>query len=191
MSTENVDDFKDLNQIADILSLCPFDYWIAGGWAVDLHIGKKTREHKDIEIAINRKDQKSLLKLPNIDKVESIKEKSSNIWSGEFLNLPIHELYCHFSSGKKLEVLLNEFDNTHWLYRRNLKITLSKDFFTKGELQPLPLEIVLLYKSKNPRQIDEQDFRTSLPFLEHAQKDWLKDALMIENKLHPWLADLY
>jgi hypothetical protein len=28
------------------------DYWIFGGWAVDFHAGRVTREHSDIDIAV-------------------------------------------------------------------------------------------------------------------------------------------
>lgn len=35
--------------------------WIDGGWAVDAHAGKQTREHEDLDIAANRKDLVKLL----------------------------------------------------------------------------------------------------------------------------------
>jgi len=39
--------------------------FIAGGWAIDLYIGRITRVHKDIEIAILRRDQLALHKYMN------------------------------------------------------------------------------------------------------------------------------
>jgi len=33
---------------------------IAGGWAIDLYLGRVTRRHKDVEIAIFRGDQRTL-----------------------------------------------------------------------------------------------------------------------------------
>jgi hypothetical protein len=32
------------------------DYWLFGGWAVDFHAGRPTREHEDIDVAIWRAD---------------------------------------------------------------------------------------------------------------------------------------
>jgi hypothetical protein len=29
-----------------------FDYWLFGGWAVDFHVGRVTREHSDIDLAV-------------------------------------------------------------------------------------------------------------------------------------------
>src|SRR5215212_9966399 len=44
----------------DILALlgsAPFPWWIAGGWSLDLFLGKQTRDHFDIDVAISRNDQ--------------------------------------------------------------------------------------------------------------------------------------
>jgi hypothetical protein len=32
------------------------DYWIFGGWAVDFHAGRVTRDHADIDVAISHAD---------------------------------------------------------------------------------------------------------------------------------------
>ena len=38
-------------------------HWgIAGGWAIDLFIGKETRPHSDVEVTIFREDQHMLKK---------------------------------------------------------------------------------------------------------------------------------
>lgn len=34
---------------------CP--WWLAGGWAIDLHIGYVTRVHEDIDVLVLREDQ--------------------------------------------------------------------------------------------------------------------------------------
>ncbi len=37
--------------------------WIAGGWCTDALLGKQTREHADLDIAVHRKDSAKLRKL--------------------------------------------------------------------------------------------------------------------------------
>lgn len=49
--------FEQCQSVASLMSGFNNSWGIAGGWAIDLFIGKETREHKDIEIAIFRKDQ--------------------------------------------------------------------------------------------------------------------------------------
>ena len=31
-------------------------WWIAGGWAIDMFLGRKTREHGDVDVALLRSD---------------------------------------------------------------------------------------------------------------------------------------
>ena len=57
--------FKEIQSISKILKDLNIDWYIAGGWAIDLYLGKKTREHLDIEIAITRTDQLVLKKYLN------------------------------------------------------------------------------------------------------------------------------
>lgn len=179
--------FSELEDTNKHLEYFPSSYWVAGGWAVDLHIGRKTRGHKDVEIAIARHDQHLLLQLPDLQRIEYIEIGVAKVWDGTPLELPIHEMYCHFKSGFVLEVLLNEFNDTEWLYRRNKDIRIPLSKFLKDRGAPLPLEVVLLYKSKSSRDIDQQDFVTALPFLETSRKEWLRDALKMADQNHPWL----
>ncbi len=38
-------------------SVVPIRWCIAGGWALDLHLRKQTREHSDIDVIITREEQ--------------------------------------------------------------------------------------------------------------------------------------
>jgi hypothetical protein len=40
-----------------------FDYWLFGGWAVDFHVGKVTRAHSDIDLAVWARDVDAIEKL--------------------------------------------------------------------------------------------------------------------------------
>lgn len=40
----------------------PITWWIAGGWALDLHYGQQTREHDDMDILIRNEDLPALKK---------------------------------------------------------------------------------------------------------------------------------
>ena len=49
-----------LAEVADLLSRHAVDYWLFGGWAVDFHAGRVTRQHEDIDIAIWSNDRERL-----------------------------------------------------------------------------------------------------------------------------------
>ena len=52
--------FDKCENVSTLMAKFNKTWFIAGGWAIDLFLGKETREHKDIEIAIFRKDQLNL-----------------------------------------------------------------------------------------------------------------------------------
>lgn len=51
-------------------------------------------------------------------------------------------------------------------------------------------EVVLLYKSKNPREKDERDFQAAVEFLDLESKEWLKTSLSVCYSNHDWLENL-
>lgn len=180
--------FGEVEKLQALMAPFDGDYWIAGGWAVDMFLGKVTREHKDIEAAIRRDDQKALLGLPGLARAEYAKDHKLHPWEGERLSLPLHELYLHFENGATLEILLNEFDGSDWVFRRNPRVRRSAADFMRGHA--LPVAVPLLYKSKDPRQKDEGDFALCAPKLPEAERAWLRAAIALDHPLHPWLESL-
>jgi len=41
-----------LAEVASVLDSNGFDHWLFGGWAVDFHVGRVTRPHDDLDIAV-------------------------------------------------------------------------------------------------------------------------------------------
>ena len=44
------------DEAAHLLAGTEVPWAVAGGWAIDLHLGRQTREHGDLEVAIPRAD---------------------------------------------------------------------------------------------------------------------------------------
>ena len=44
-------------EVSELFKSLDIKWWIAGGWAIDLFLGKKSRDHLDIDVLIFRKDQ--------------------------------------------------------------------------------------------------------------------------------------
>lgn len=179
--------FPEIEKTIKLLEPLKCRYWIAGGWALDMFLGRQTRAHKDIEIALARDDQKHLLPLPGLAAIEYVEDHERKPWRGQSLQLPVHELYARFYGGE-VEILLNEFEGADWVYRRNKTVRLPRQRFESQLF--LPPEIALLYKSKNPRPEDEQDFQTALEHLGAPEQKWLSDAIARDYPDHPWLIKL-
>ena len=183
-------------QIAAVLRDFKPSWFVAGGWAIDLFLEKETRFHQDIEIAIFRKDQAVLHDYFDGWLLRKVVNGELVVWHrDEWLMLPVHELHCYneIAQPPQIEVLLNESNKTEWLYRRNENVRRSLvkiQLESSASVKFLCPEIVLLYKSKNPRAKDEQDFQAVIEHLDAERKEWLKDAIKVSNPEHCWLRSL-
>jgi hypothetical protein len=164
---------------------------IAGGWAIDLCIGKEIRAHSDIEVAIFREDQHVLKKALPDWSFEKVVGKEFVDWEEEWLELPVHEIHgVHKWSGDRLEVLLNETRDGKWIFRRESSISFPESslFLNLNEGIPyLHPAVVLLYKAKNAREKDHADFFTVKSFLKGEDKNWLRKALQVHVPGHKWI----
>ena len=48
----NTDQLTALAELDRLLTEHRLPYWLFGGWAVDFHVGRVTREHADIDVAV-------------------------------------------------------------------------------------------------------------------------------------------
>jgi len=172
----------------------PGPWYVAGGWALDLFLGRVTRPHEDVEVALFRQDQMQLREhLPDWEFVKVSRGRRDPWRSGEWLELPVHEIHgCQHETGTALEFLLNERQGGSWVYRRNAAVTLPLERVggQRSDLPYLRPEIVLLYKAKSPRPIDEEDFRSVLHALDDDGARWLFGALRECHPKHHWLEAL-
>lgn len=186
-----MDDFAEIQWAEPYLKKLGCEYAIAGGWALDIFLQRKTRHHQDLEIMVWRDDQSKLHSLAGGVQWVYMQNHLSHDWkSGQFLSLPIHEIHCCLPNDRKLEVLLNEKDDAYWIYRRNPAIhrDLKKAILKCNEHPVLAPEIVLLYKSKDIRPKDRLDFDEVWITLNEDQKNWLITSLKQEYDNHEWLA---
>ena len=179
-----------------LLADFPGRWGFCGGWALDLFIGRQTRLHKDVDVAVLRRDQRALFAyLSTRDwTLETAHEGTLSRWDGAPLALPIHTLWCRHPRHEPdcVEVLFNEDDGTHLCFRRDLSIRLPLEdaFCLSPDGHPLLApEIVLLYKAKYSHEADHQaDFTNALPQLDARQRAWLGEALSTLYGEHDWLS---
>jgi hypothetical protein len=51
-SLDHESQLQALGRLHDLFEQQGIDYWVFGGWAVDLHAGRLTRPHADIDVAV-------------------------------------------------------------------------------------------------------------------------------------------
>jgi hypothetical protein len=187
---------KGLSAARELLTTKDIPWAVAGGWALDLFLGRLTREHADLDLAVWRADQDRLraaltpLWVPEVADNGVLRPWSSDEW----LSSPIHEIHARAVNreGGSLELLLNERDDTAWIYRRDTQVRreLDRAILVRDGIPVLAPEIVLLYKSKAPRPTDEADFNAALPALTTEQREWLRLAIARSRADHPWASVL-
>jgi hypothetical protein len=188
----------------DILSLlgsAPFQWWIAGGWTFDLFLGRQTRDHFDVDVAISREDQ--LLAQRYLDKWDfwsTSRDENDNIvlgaWeSGQTLGNEFSGVWARESSHSpwRFEFLFHEIREQTWIFRYaeevQHSVTTIGGLSSDGIPYQLP-EISLLLKALRLRTVDQQDFRQVLPHLSQSQRAQLAHDLYKLNREHPWLSAL-
>jgi hypothetical protein len=183
------------------LQRLPVPFFFAGGWAIDLHLRRVTREHHDIDALVLRRDHLLLHKALHGFTLKKIIPHPKGLtnrgtvadWQpGERLELAVHQInvYGRSEAEPKFQVMLEESRGGEWIYRRNPAITTPLTRMGLHSLWGLPYlapEIVLLFKSKHTQPHDRLDFDNVLPALSADSRRWLRDALEKTHPGHEWL----
>lgn len=169
-------------------------WWIGGGWAIDLFLGRTTREHADVDVVVLRDDQELVRQHLRGWDLQVAHEGTLTPWRGQRLELPVHTIWARPSAESvwELELLLMETTPERWHFRRDPRISLELDRvgLERDGIPYLVPEILLLYKSKGPRERDEQDLSAVIDVLPAERRRWLLDALRRQDARHPWLSRL-
>lgn len=188
-----------VRQVRELFRNARFPWWIAGGWGIDLWLGRHTRAHEDIDVLILRPDQMQLREVLagwDLHAADPPGTGSLRPWlPDEELRPPVHEVWCRRNRDApwQVEVMLGETEASDWVFRRNPTIRRSIHSLGHVRADGIPRvvpEVLLLFKAKNPRPKDERDFECVLPTLSQEARKWLRDALTTTHPEHPWLARL-
>ncbi len=182
-------------QAAAQLAGVGIDWCVVGGWAIDLWLGRETRAHEDLEVAILRDD------FPAIRAHLSAFDLHS-VGDGEVRRLAPHDapppdkhqnwVLDTAANAWRMDIMMEAGDAQTWVFRRDPSIRASRSRMIgmRAGVRFLKPEGVLLYKAKALRPKDEADFAACLPNLDDAAREWLADALMHAHPDHAWIAAL-
>lgn len=174
-----------VSEINQIFSDIPIRWCIAGGWALDLHLGRQTREHSDIDVIVTRDEQLIAYKHLNRDWVlYKAEDGQLDLWEdGEYLN-SINDVWLSKSKETPwaFQIMIIDTEEDYWIYNRDKSIRRPIDEIFLNTVEGIPYlspEIQLLHKagSSQVREKDYNDFQTVLPSLLPQEKTWLKSSL--------------
>lgn len=185
-----------LAEVVELFGGLETPWWIGGGYAIELEVGRAYREHADIDVGILRRDQAAARRLlAGWDCWAADPPGTLRHWpQGEILPPGVHDVWVREDPDGpwRIQLMLDEADGQDWVYRRDPRIRRPLASFTVAEdgFSRIAPEIQLLYKAKSPRPKDELDFDEVLPRLDDVRRAWLDEALATEHGTHPWQARL-
>jgi hypothetical protein len=176
----------------------PIPWWVAGGMAIDLFVGRTTRAHGDLDIQILREHQLALqVHLRDWD-LHKTNQPGLKRWvPGEYLEPGVNQVWCRRTRTAPwcMEIMLLDTLGDRWVYRRVPSIggpTEGLGLKTSGGVPYLSPEIQLLFKAKRePMPKDDHDFGVACPLLSGSQQRWLRSALEVQFPAgHAWIPRL-
>ena len=165
-------------------------WYVLAGWALDLFLGRHTRDHADLEIGVRPEDFPELAAA--LDDCELVVVGDGEAWPLTSETLLAHrQTWVREPAGPwRLDVIRERWDGDDWLYRRDERIRRPATSAIAETPEGIPFlepEIVLLFKAKAPRPKDETDLAAVLPHLDANRRTWLVDALRLTDPGHPWI----
>lgn len=172
------------------------DWWIAGGYAIDLFLGWESRAHADIDIEMFRADRDALFDVLAGWQLFSMSDGSLSRWRrGDALEGSVFGIWGrpHDAAPWAVEVMLADGDRSEWRFRRDPTITMPGNRLVRITQDGVPYctpEVQLLYKSKMARPKDDIDLAHCLHRMTAGQKRWLFDSVVRLTPHHPWIGVL-
>src|SRR4029078_6240712 len=174
-------------------------WFVSGGWAIDLFVGRVTREHTDVEVGAFFPQQEDLRRHLADWELKRIRNDAWEPWAdGDQIELPEFQLQARSSRRAPyvFDIFLNRRDGDDWLSRRHQNVrlratdivgrTAGRGAAPRGVPYLVP-EVQLLYKAKYHRPKDDADFDAAVGSMTAAERGGLGETLTTPHPGDPWI----
>lgn len=180
----------ELAAVVHELTSAPFRWWVSGGHALELHLGRQWREHDDTDVGVARCDLIEVYSWMSNWEMHIAASGRLTRWRGAPLTAERHQnnVWCrhHETEPWTLDLTIGDGTDAEWTYRRNPAVRVSWDaavLQTANGVPYLAPELQLLFKSTNIRAKDETDAHEVIPQLTADRRTRLRQLL---PEGHPW-----
>jgi hypothetical protein len=181
-------------------------WFLCGGWAADAWLGRQTRDHGDVDIAVFHHDQHAIFEhfvgWALVGHDPNVPDDTTEPWNGRCLDLPAHvhvpELRSPLATSTtathtafEFEFLLNEGSDHHWILNPALDIAVPLDRGIRQSPWGLPTaapEVVLFFKAGGSLSAAERQ-AGNLRFRRRDEQDFLALLPTLNAAQHSWLRD--
>jgi hypothetical protein len=180
----------EIESVVDLFSSAPFHWWISGGRALDLDLGRSWRQHDDTDVGVVRRELDSVYAFLSGWDLHVAAAGQLSPWSGEPLDGARHQnnVWCRLAPDGPwvLDLTIGDGSEESWIYRRDPSVRIPWDAAVLRTDQGIPYlapELQLLFKSKRLRPKDDVDAAEVIPALDPRQRELLSRLL---EPGHPW-----
>jgi hypothetical protein len=194
--------FNPVVAVAQVMQGYRHPWFISGGWAIDLFVGRVTRDHEDIEVGAFFSHQEELRKRLAGWELARIRNDAWEPWAdGDPIKLPEFQIQARSArrAPRVFDIFLNPLDGNDWVSRRHpdlrrpaaeIAARTAAHGHAPANVPYLVPEIQLLYKAKYHRPKDDGDFDAAVGTMTAAQRRWLREALEAHHPGDPWIRSL-
>ncbi|WP_019585365.1 nucleotidyltransferase domain-containing protein [Deinococcus apachensis] len=190
--------FAPARFVAETLNSLGLPWMFAGGVALDLHLGRVTRPHDDLDVVLPLASQFEVRDALARQgwRLDACLEGTYQAWTApiEPPSFQVHARHPDLPNVLMLDLMFTDLEGDLWRYRRDPRVTLPLSQARRVGPDGLPFlvpEAVLLFKSRtggrDPRGKDQGDFGRVLPTLTADARAGLTGALRLIQPGHPWL----
>jgi hypothetical protein len=179
-----------VDEVCERFAAAPFRWWIGGGRALELHLGRTWRPHDDTDVGVVRGELPLVHEWLSGWDLHVAAAGRLSPWHGEPLVASSHQnnVWCRFAPDGPwvLDVTIGEGTATRWISRRDPSLEVPWDLAVLQTANGIPYlapELQLLFKSKDARPKDDIDADEVVPALDADRRTWLSNALPPD---HPW-----
>jgi hypothetical protein len=179
-----------LDETVRLFGAFPGRWWITGGRALELHLGRSWRDHEDSDVSVLRQDVGGLTKTLAGWDLHVASAGTLSPWTGYVLHAGRSQNNIWCRTGPKapwsLDVTIADGGAMSWIYRRDPTLQVEWQEAVLWDPRGIPYlapELQLLFKSKDIRPKDDMDAREVIPELHQERVERLRTMLSTD---HPW-----
>ena len=164
-------------------------WYVAAGWALDLFLGRQTRQHDDIEVGVPAYSFSEVSGA--LSGFELVVVGNGKAWPATQESLAAHrQTWVRSAPGEPwlLDVFREPWVGDTWVYERDPRVQRPVERLISSTDDGLPYlqpEVVLLLKARTVRPKDETDLASVLPHLDSTRREWLRESLTLIQPGHP------
>ncbi|GAA5121130.1 nucleotidyltransferase domain-containing protein [Pseudonocardia adelaidensis] len=183
-----------VEEVAAAFARHPGPWWVAGGVAIELAVGRRIRDHADVDIGVLRTDHVAAHDvLPGWELWAADPPGSLRPWvRGEVLSREVHDVWCRpdATTAWRIQLMIDESEGPDWVSRRDPRVRLPLGLAVRCTAAGVPYlapQVQLYHKAGSHRPKDLIDFDAALPVLGPPERTWLRTAIERRDPGHAWL----